>query len=99
MAIRLETDRITPSLQRIDQQLRKLAADAFDVFYKNTPRRSGNARSKTRLAGSEIIANYPYAERLDDGYSRQSPDGMTKPTEEFIERRTRQIFRRGRWQT
>ena len=94
MALRLETDLITPSLTRIDQKLRKLAADAFDVFYKNTPRRSGNARSKTRLHGSEIRADYPYAERLDEGYSRQAPQGMTKPTEDFIQRRTNEIIRR-----
>ena len=94
MAVRLETDLITPSLTRIDQQLRKLAADAFDVFYKNTPRRTGNARSKTRLAGSEIQANYPYAERLDEGYSPQRPEGMTKPTEKFIQQRTNEIIRR-----
>lgn len=94
MALRLETDLITPSLTRIDQKLRKLAADAFDVFYKNTPRRSGNARSKTRLHGSEIRADYAYAERLDDGYSRQAPEGMTRPTEDFIQRRTKEIIRR-----
>jgi len=94
MAVKLETDLITPSLTRIDQQLRKLAADAFDVFYKNTPRRTGNARSKTRLSGSEIQANYPYAERLDEGYSPQRPEGMTKPTEKFIQQRTKEIIRR-----
>jgi len=94
MAVKLETDLITPSLTRIDQQLRKLAADAFDIFYKNTPRRTGNARSKTRLSGSEIQANYPYAERLDAGYSPQRPEGMTKPTEKFIQQRTREIIRR-----
>jgi len=94
MAVKLETDLITPSLTRIDQQLRKLAADAFDVFYKNTPRRTGNARSHTRRSGDSIVADYPYAKQLDKGYSPQRPEGMTKPTEKFIQQRTREIIRR-----
>jgi len=28
-----------------------------------------------------------YAERLDQGYSRQAPKGMTEPTEKFLQKR------------
>jgi hypothetical protein len=52
----------------------------FPVFLRNTPIRSGNARSKTIKGNGEINAAYPYARRLDNGYSRQSPAGMSKPT-------------------
>ena len=55
--------------------------------------RSGNARRKTRLSGNKIIAGYNYAQKLDEGYSRQAPDGMTKPTEEFIKKRMTQIIK------
>jgi len=53
---------------------------AYPVFLKNTPIKTGNARSHTVKNVDEIEANYPYARRLDNGYSRQSPAGMTKPT-------------------
>lgn len=62
-----------------------LAKEAYDYFKRETPIRSGNARSRTRLQGNEIQADYPYAQRLDDGYSSQAPFGMTKPTEKFIQ--------------
>jgi hypothetical protein len=53
-------------------------------FHDITPVRTGNARRKTRLANDTVIADYPYAERLDDGYSKQAPQGMTTPTEKEI---------------
>lgn len=48
--------------------------------YKPKNYKPGNARRKTVLKGNEIQANYPYAKRLEEGYSSQAPDGMTKPT-------------------
>jgi hypothetical protein len=57
-----------------------LANVGYPVFLKNTPIKTGNARSKTVKGNGEIDANYPYAKRLDQGYSRQSPAGMSKPT-------------------
>lgn len=62
-----------------------LAREAYDYFKRQTPIRSGNARNNTRLQGDEISADYAYAQRLDGGYSSQSPNGMTKPTEKFIQ--------------
>lgn len=52
----------------------------YPVFVKNTPVKSGYARRHTSKNSSEIVADYPYAQRLDTGYSRQSLNGMTKPT-------------------
>lgn len=80
--------------RRIQRQLSKLPDEAYDVFRKETPIRTGNARSKTRLRGDTIDANYPYAQRLDDGYSRQSPRGMITPTLEYLRKRVRQIIGR-----
>lgn len=62
-----------------------LAKQAYDYFKQQTPIRSGNARRKTRLQQDEIQANYAYAQRLDSGYSNQARDGMTKPTDKFIQ--------------
>jgi hypothetical protein len=63
----------------------KMVNGAYRVFYSNTPIRSGNARRNTDLRKDEIQANYPYAGRLDEGYSRQSPKGMVEPTIKWLQ--------------
>lgn len=71
------------------RQLREAVEDlpeaALDVFIDNTPVKTGNARRNTRLDDTTITAAYPYASRLDEGYSRQSPQGMVAPTEKWIQ--------------
>lgn len=57
---------------------------ALAEFVSNTPVRTGNARRRTRLQGTKIVANYNYSSELDAGRSRQAPDGMTAPTLEWI---------------
>jgi len=59
---------------------KQLTDVAYPVFVANTPIKTGNARRHTIKGTDEIRAEYPYAQRLDAGWSRQSPDGMTKPT-------------------
>lgn len=86
-------DNITPITKKAKQQLNNLPDEAYKVFVKETPVRSGNARRNTKLNGKKINAEYPYANRLDQGYSKQSPDGMIKPTEEFIRKRFRDIMK------
>ena len=67
-------------------------ADAFDVYYDNTPVRKGNARSKTRKRGkTKILSDYSYASRLDDGYSSQSPRGFTSPTIDFLRKHIKKL--------
>ena len=63
---------------------KNLARVAYTHFKKITPIDSGNARRRTNLVGTEIRAQYPYAQRLDQGWSRQAPDGMVKPTIQFL---------------
>lgn len=87
-------DNITSSLQRINKQISNLPKEAFTQFVKDTPIRSGNARRKTKLSGNKIIAGYNYAQKLDEGFSKQAPEGMTKPTEQFIEKRMAEILRK-----
>ena len=72
----------------------RLADDAYKFFKKTTPIRSGNARRNTKLKGSSIQANYPYAQRLDSGYSRQAPKGMTEPTIKYLNRKFEVLLRR-----
>lgn len=87
------TDNVTSSLKRIKAKLKLLPQEAYKEFVKDTPIRSGHARRSTKLNGNVINANYPYAKRLDEGYSQQSPNGMTTPTEAFVKKRVNQILK------
>jgi len=73
-------------LQKIKKDLsaQKLAEEGYRYFRQITPIKTGNARRNTIKNKDEVQANYPYARRLDQGYSKQAPDGMTKPTEEYM---------------
>lgn len=63
-----------------------LAKEGHRYFRGITPIRSGNARRNTIRNNNEVQANYPYARRLDEGYSRQARDGMTQPTIEHMQK-------------
>lgn len=84
---------MSSSLKRIQKKLNNVPKEAYTEFVSDTPIRSGNARRKTKLKGQTIVADYAYAKRLDEGYSKQSPYGMTKPTETFIKKRVAQILK------
>lgn len=77
---------ISLRLKQLESQLSsvKLANAAYKFFRDNTPIRSGNARRNTHLVRDTVEADYPYAQRLDNGYSPQAPAGMTKPTEKYM---------------
>jgi len=80
--------------QQITKDLNNLSKDTYKEFIRITPKDTGNARSKTRLQADVIKADYPYAERLDNGWSKQAPEGMIKPITKWVEERIKQIFRR-----
>jgi len=67
----------------IDQRVGSVAKDAFQTLAKHTPKRSGRARSNWRLTGAKgefrVTNDTPYIERLNRGYSKQSPRGITRP--------------------
>lgn len=79
------------NLKKAINELKQLPQETYNYFVSITPIDTGNARRSTSLSGKTIHANYPYAQRLDTGWSKQAPDGMTKPTEKFVERRVKQI--------
>jgi hypothetical protein len=93
MSVTIKSNKLTPSLRAIQKKLDKLPNEAFVQFVKDTPVRSGNARRKTKLIGNKIVAGYNYATKLDEGFSKQAPDGMTAPTEDFIKKRIAQILK------
>jgi hypothetical protein len=63
----------------------KVMEEAYPYFKSVTPISSGTARSNTSTRKLKIKADYAYADRLDNGWSRQAPNGMVDPTISFIE--------------
>ena len=83
----LNMSQVNKLFDEAEKVAKTLPKEAYDYFVDSTPIRTGNARRSTRLRGNTIDANYAYAERLDDGYSRQAPKGMSEPTEKFLQTR------------
>lgn len=71
-------------MRKFEKVFDDLPHEAHKEFIRQTPKRSGNARRNTILQKTTIVANYPYAEQLDAGSSKQNPQGMTEPTEKWI---------------
>lgn len=63
----------------------QLVSRGTEFFRDRTPVRTGNARRNTRRSGNSIVADYNYAEPLDQGSSNQAPRGMTEPTIDYIQ--------------
>lgn len=84
---------IAPELRRKIRALDRLPRATHAEFVRQTPIRSGNARRQTRLVGDTISADYPYASRLENGWSRQAPTGMSEPTWRWFVVQVRNIFR------
>jgi hypothetical protein len=94
MKISIDTKEFKKLVKGIDKIPQTLTDDAYTFFVNTTPIRTGNARRSTDLRGQMIVADYVYADRLDQGYSRQAPKGMTDPTIEYVEKRLEQLVGR-----
>lgn len=93
MSVKIK-DNMTPSLRKIENAIEGVPESAYAFWRRNTPIRSGNARRRTRLQGNTIEARYPYAQKLDEGASKQAPDGMSQPTTDFLDREYRKRIRK-----
>jgi hypothetical protein len=77
------------------RQLTELPKRALDFFIAQTPIDTGYARRQTRLEGDKTIhADYAYADRLNNGWSIQAPRGMVKPTQDWLYREFKKIFKK-----
>lgn len=96
MSLRRVTNRIGPSLRRKAKLLQPIPKKGYDHFKTVTPIDSGNAKSKTKYSttrnGGRITGDYNYANRLNNGYSRQAPEGMTEPTIEHIQKEIKRVL-------
>jgi hypothetical protein len=97
MRVKIKQQNATRKLRNIKNGLNRVPRKAFDYFVKETPIRSGNAKRRTRFQKSDTInADYPYAESLDNGASKQAPLGMSIPTFAYIRRLVRRAILTGR---
>lgn len=90
--VKIDKNTVVSNIKQLQNQLDKIPQEAYNFFVKSTPKDTGNARRSTKLKGDTIEARYPYATRLNEGWSKQAPDGMVKPTEEFIKQRLTKII-------
>lgn len=87
MSLKCDINQALNQFKQLAEVPDRVVQQAFRYFVNKTPVRSGNARRNTRLENDNtIVAAYPYAERLDDGYSKQAPNGMVRPTEAEVAR-------------
>jgi len=93
--VTLISDKITPDTKQRAHKLSKVAKDTHKKWVSVTPKKTGNARNKTKFQGGDTInADYRYAKQLDKGRSKQAPDGMLKPTVKYLESELDKIFRK-----
>lgn len=87
MKIKIKTDSVDKMLDKLLLMPEEVMESAYVFFRNQTPIREGNARNRTKLQGKLTIgAKYPYAGRLDEGWSKQAPKGMTEPTLKEIDK-------------
>lgn len=80
----VDSSEVRKLLVELDRAVKDTWQDTGTFFKNSTPVRSGNARSRTRTVGERITADYGYAGRLDEGWSKQAPNGMTEPSVEYF---------------
>jgi hypothetical protein len=78
--------------RQVENFLDELPRLVEEKFREYTPIDTGNARRSTDLQNNnEITANYNYANRLNTGWSKQAPNGMTEPTIAHVRRKLREL--------
>ena len=93
VTIEIVQDKITPDLQKKIRSLSEVPQKAYIFWRAKTPIRTGSARRNTKFqTGNTINADYPYAGKLNKGFSKQAPIGMLIPTIDYIKKIVRNIF-------
>ena len=80
MSITRTQDQITPALGDITKGLNKFPTNALKKVKELTPVKTGNARNHTKLIQNKTITgDYSYSGALNEGKSRQAPNGIVEP--------------------
>ncbi len=96
MGIKVNTKDVTKMFKQLVELPSDVHSESYTFLKKQTPIKTGNARRRTKKeSGLRIGSRYSYAGSLDDGFSRQAPDGFTEPTidkmEQLVIREIRKI--------
>lgn len=75
-SFRKVTNNVNRHMSKIRRELPTIVREGHREFVRVTPKDTGNAKRKTDLIRNEIQGNYPYSVKLQNGYSKQAPDGM-----------------------
>jgi len=95
LSIKIDARGLKSKLKRWTFQVEQLPERALAQFIKETPIRTGNARRNTVLQSKNTISGeYPYSRRLENGWSKQAPNGMVTPTEKWLTKEFNRIFKR-----
>lgn len=94
---RVEITGLSVTLKHLETTIQGIIDDVEYTVYKtaraNTPVLTGNAKRNWKREkepkGFTVENRVPYIERLDRGYSRKKPKGMTGPTLTEITRRNK----------
>ena len=89
--VKVNLTQFNKQISRALNALDDLPEFAEETMKANTPIarvNGGNARRNTRLRGNNtVVADYPYAERLEDNWSPQTKgQGIIAPTEQAIQK-------------
>jgi hypothetical protein len=77
---------MSKALNALDD-LPEFAEKTMKAFTPKALVNGGNARRNTNLRGNTVVADYPYAQRLEDNWSPQTRgQGIIAPTEAAIQR-------------
>lgn len=92
---RQKQSQIAKDITKLKKRVNDFPEQALEKFKELTPIDTGNARKNTDLKNKKtILANYPYAKRLNEGWSKQAPEGMVKPFLKWLRQQSRLIFTR-----
>ena len=85
--VRVDLTQFNRQISQALNALDDLPEFAEKTMQSKTPVRTGNARRNTNLQGNTVVADYPYAQRLEDNYSTQTRgQGIIEPTLQAIQR-------------
>lgn len=81
-------------IKNLDEMPISVMKTLYPYYVNETPIRTGNARNRTKLNRNTINSKYGYAGRLDEGWSKQAPDGFTEPSIKQLDRLIRNYIKR-----
>ena len=94
MKITINDRQFKTLIENLDELPISVMKTLYPYYRNKTPIRSGNARNRTKLNKNTINSKYGYAGRLDEGWSKQAPDGFTEPSIKQLDRLIRNYIKR-----